>query len=252
MFAQGLPLEVVVESADPLRGLGRVSLRGLPICQLYAYPAPQRAPDTPAFIKENAIEFGLRITSLIYVFPGRKYRSISTITWIDGLAPPAIRDTRFREIQNVADFAHKQGVGAVQGHIGFLPEKSRRAKKIVNLVEKIVDHLAQHGEFLVLETGQESGKTLRRFVEAVGRNNVRVNFDPANFALYGSYVPLQAFEVLGDFVMGFHCKNAVLPEKDARLGTKFCWVRAESISPSTSQSPKPWELRASLRSSGGS
>ena len=218
MLAQGLPLGIVAGRGDPLRGLEIASLLGLPTCQLYAPPAPQRTLDTAALIKERAIELGLRITSLICAFPGEDYSSISTIARTVGLVPRGTRNARFREILSIADFARELGVDTVQGHIGFLPEEPTKVREIIDLVKRIADHLAQHGQFFALETGQESGKALRRFIEAAGRENVRVNFDPANFVLYGSDDPLHALNVLGDLIIGFHCKDGLPPEKDGQLG----------------------------------
>jgi len=59
---------------------------------------------------------------------------------------------------------------------------------------------------------------LRRFIEAVERNNVQVNFDPANFVLYGSDDPLHALNVLGDLIRGFHCKDGLSPKEEGKLG----------------------------------
>jgi len=218
MLAQELPLGVVAGRGDPLRGLEIASSLGFPTCQLYAPPAPQRTPDTAALIKEKAIELRLRITSLICAFLGEDYSSISTIARTVGLVPHGTRNARFREILSIADFARELGVDTVQGHIGFLPEEPRRVREIVDFVKRIADHLAQHGQFFALETGQESGKTLRRFIEAVERNNVQVNFDPANFVLYGSDDPLHALNVLGDLIRGFHCKDGLSPKEEGKLG----------------------------------
>ena len=212
------PLGMVIWRDNPLEALETVKRLELETCQLYAPPTPQRTPDTAALIKEKAIELGLRITSLICAFPGEDYSLISTIARTVGLVPHGTRNARFREILSIADFARELGVDTVQGHIGFLPEEPRRVREIVDFVKRIADHLAQHGQFFALETGQESGKALRRFIEAVGRENVRVNFDPANFVLYRSDDPLHALNVLGDLIIGFHCKDGLPPEKDGQLG----------------------------------
>jgi sugar phosphate isomerase/epimerase len=218
MLAQEMPLGVVVGGRDPLRALEIASSLGFPTCQLYAPPAPQRTPDTARLIREEAQRIEIKITSVICAFPNEDYSSTSAVARTVGLAPPATRDARFREILSIADFARELGVDTVQGHIGFLPEEPRRAGEIVDLVKRIADYLAQRGQSFAFETGQEPGQALRRFIKAVGRDNLRVNFDPANFVLYGSDDPLHALDVLGDFIIGFHCKDGLPPEEEGKLG----------------------------------
>ena len=49
---------------------------------------------------------------------------------------------------------------------------------------------------------------LEGFLETVGRENLFVNFDPANMILYGCGEPLPALERIGRFVRSVHCKDA--------------------------------------------
>ena len=59
-----------------------------------------------------------------------------------------------------------------------------------------------------LETGQEPADVLLRFLADVGRDNLFINFDPANMILYGVEQPLPALEQLGRYVRSVHCKDA--------------------------------------------
>jgi len=43
----------------------------------------------------------------------------------------------------------------------------------------------------------------------VDRDNLGVNFDPANMILYGSGEPLDALRQVGPYVRSCHCKDAV-------------------------------------------
>ena len=49
---------------------------------------------------------------------------------------------------------------------------------------------------------------LLEFMSLVDRNNIFINFDPANMILYGSGQPLAALELLGHYVRSVHCKDA--------------------------------------------
>jgi sugar phosphate isomerase/epimerase len=48
---------------------------------------------------------------------------------------------------------------------------------------------------------------------------VGVNFDPANFILYGTDDPRAALDVLGPWVRGVHCKDALGATVPGRMGT---------------------------------
>ncbi len=58
-----------------------------------------------------------------------------------------------------------------------------------------------------LETGQETADALLRFLSDVKRDNLFVNFDPANMILYGAGEPIAALEKLGPYVRSVHCKD---------------------------------------------
>ena len=77
-----------------------------------------------------------------------------------------------------------------------------------------------------LETGQETADELLTFIQAVDRENLAVNFDPANMILYRSGEPLEALEKVGAYVRSVHCKDATWKRgseqpwhEDAPLGT---------------------------------
>ena len=46
-----------------------------------------------------------------------------------------------------------------------------------------------------------------RFIGDVERDNLFINFDPANMILYGSGEPIEALEKVGRWVKSVHCKD---------------------------------------------
>jgi sugar phosphate isomerase/epimerase len=54
---------------------------------------------------------------------------------------------------------------------------------------------------------------LIRFLDDVRRDNLFVNFDPANMILYGAGEPLPALEQLGWRVHSVHCKDAIWSDR---------------------------------------
>jgi sugar phosphate isomerase/epimerase len=71
----------------------------------------------------------------------------------------------------------------------------------------------QTRQALHLETGQEPVDVLIQFLDDVKRDNLFVNFDPANMILYGAGEPIPALEQLGSRVRSVHCKDATWSDR---------------------------------------
>ncbi len=69
-----------------------------------------------------------------------------------------------------------------------------------------------------LETGQETAQLLKQFLGDADRENLKVNFDPANMIMYGTGDPIEALEVLAPWVRGVHCKDGEWPASEGELG----------------------------------
>jgi sugar phosphate isomerase/epimerase len=132
-----------------------------------------------------------------------------------GLVPTETRTARAAELREIADFAKLLGVAAVGVHIGFVPHDatSRDYDDVLQVARDACDHLAKNGQALHLETGQEPADVLLRFLGDVERDNLFVNFDPANMILYGAGEPLPALRQLGRYVRSVHCKDATWSNK---------------------------------------
>jgi sugar phosphate isomerase/epimerase len=78
---------------------------------------------------------------------------------------------------------------------------------VVEVTREICDHCQANGQDLHLETGQETADGLLRFISDVGRDNLFVNFDPANMILYGTGEPIGALKKIGQYVHSVHCKD---------------------------------------------
>jgi sugar phosphate isomerase/epimerase len=72
----------------------------------------------------------------------------------------------------------------------------------------LADYCRANGQRLHLETGQEAADVLVRFLGQLDRDNLFVNFDPANMIMYGSGEPIAALRQLGGYVRSVHCKDA--------------------------------------------
>jgi sugar phosphate isomerase/epimerase len=105
------------------------------------------------------------------------------------------------------------GVKSIACHIGCVPEDTRYPDYIGvrDLVRRVCDHAARHGQTFALETGQEPAKILLEFLQDCGRPNLRINFDPANMILYGSGDPIEALQAVGHLVVSVHAKDGDWP-----------------------------------------
>ena len=113
-------------------------------------------------------------------------------------------------MKEIADFARLLGVDAVGLHIGFVPHDDADLlhRQIVAVARELCDHCKSNGQNLHLETGQESADSLLDFLAEVDRDNLFVNFDPANMILYGCGEPIEALRKVGRYVRSVHCKDA--------------------------------------------
>jgi sugar phosphate isomerase/epimerase len=164
------------------------------------------------------------LLTVFCAYNGESYADIPTVQQTVGFIPPATRDEREARTKEVSDFAAAIGVKSIACHIGFVPEDDTDPDYIAvrEMVRRICDHAAQHGQTFALETGQEPAHTLMHFLKDVGRDNMGINFDPANMILYGTGDPIEALGILAPKVISVHAKDGDWPPKDVAgaLGTE--------------------------------
>ncbi len=183
---------------------------GVPTIHLHAPARETRTPENAEKFLARLKELGITISAVFGGFEGESYADIPTVKKTIGLVPPETRAERTREMQEIADFAKLLGVDVVALHLGFVPHDrsdSLRAE-VVEVTRQICDHCRSNGQRLHLETGQETADTLLEFLEDVERDNLFVNFDPANMILYGCGEPIEALRKVGKQVRSVHCKDA--------------------------------------------
>jgi sugar phosphate isomerase/epimerase len=160
---------------------------------------------------------GFTLHTLFGVYNGESYADIPTVQRTVGFVPPATREEREARSIAIIDLAAEMGVPGFATHIGFVPEDAETAdyQAVLAMVRRIADHAAKHDITFALETGQETAESLLAFLVAVERDNVGVNFDPANMILYGTGDPIEALEVVGPHLITVHAKDGIWPDADA-------------------------------------
>jgi sugar phosphate isomerase/epimerase len=183
---------------------------GVPTIQLHAPAKATRTADNAKRFLDRLGSMGIRLTAVFGGFDGESYADIPTVTRTVGLVPPATRAARTLEMIEIADFARLLNVDVVALHLGFVPHDSADSLygEVLAVTRGLCDHCRGQGQALHLETGQEPADALLQFISDVERDNLFINFDPANMILYGSGEPIEALEKVGRYVRSVHCKDA--------------------------------------------
>jgi sugar phosphate isomerase/epimerase len=157
------------------------------------------------------------VVTVFAAYTGESYADIPTVQRTVGFVPPATRSERESRTLAVSDFAAELGVSGIATHIGFVPEDSLSEDYLAvrEVVRRVCDHAAGHGQTFALETGQESADALLDFLLVTNRENLGINFDPANMILYGTGDPIAALHTLAQHVLTVHCKDGDWPPKDS-------------------------------------
>jgi sugar phosphate isomerase/epimerase len=118
--------------------------------------------------------------------------------------------------------------GIWQAHIGVMPEDTShpRWSNFVRHCEEIAKYGEKVGACLAIETGPEPPYVVKRLIETVGSEAIRVNYDPANLILWPprlcelagipydrqeqweKFMPVEGADLLGPYVVHVHAKDA--------------------------------------------
>ncbi len=212
------PLEIGVmfwAGGDPLETIREVKSLGVRCGQL-GIPGEMELDGAAQAWKQALEAEQFRLVTVFAAYRGESYADIPTVQRTVGFIPPATRQEREERTYAVSDFAARLGVPSIATHIGFIPEDPSHPDYVAvrDMVRRVCDYAARHGQTFALETGQEPARVLRRFIEDVDRPNLKVNFDPANMIMYGSGDPIEALDIVGPWVISVHCKDGEWPAKD--------------------------------------
>ncbi|TWU05771.1 sugar phosphate isomerase/epimerase family protein [Stieleria varia] len=182
---------------------------GVPTIQLHAPHGDKRTQQTAQTLRSQLDAMGVQCTAVFGGFDGESYADIPTVVRTVGLVPPETRESRLAEMMQISDFAHWLGCDTVALHLGFIPHDPTDPDyaPIVDVTRRLCDHCQSHGQFLHLETGQETADGLLEFIAQVDRENLKINFDPANMILYGTGEPIEALQSVAEHVRSIHCKD---------------------------------------------
>ena len=181
----------------------------IPTIQLHSPAKESRTPENARAFLDRIGGLGIELTAVFGGFEGESYADIPTVSRTVGLVPPETRAARTQEMKEIADFARQLNCDMVALHLGFVPHDTTDPLygEVLEVTRDVCDHCKANNQALHLETGQESAEGLLQFIRDVQRDNLFVNFDPANMILYGTGEPIDALKKIGNYVRSVHCKD---------------------------------------------
>ena len=190
---------------------------GIHTVQVHTPHQESRNEATAKVFLQRCKDADITVTCVFGGFEGESYTDIATTARTVGLVPEATRAARAAEMKEISDFAKLLGCNTVGMHIGFVPERNSASyNSLIAVTRDLLDHVKGNGQCMNLETGQESADHLLEFMHDVGRDNLFINFDPANMILYGTGDPIEALKKVGHLVRSIHCKDAKWAAPDQR------------------------------------
>jgi len=198
----------------------RAKKNGFQHCQLISWDITRWTDEDARFINELCAEFGVEITAFWCGWEGPRKWNFTEGPETLGLVPVAYRFARMQNLLDGAAFAKKLNVNDIVTHMGFIPENPSDPNYpgLRAAVREIAEKLLKNEQNLLFETGQETPVTLLRLFEDVATGNLFVNLDPANLLMYGKANPVDALDVIGDYVRGVHAKDGLYPTNGSQLG----------------------------------
>lgn len=195
----------------------RVHSLGFPTCQIGVQELDAGAAGR---LKSALRKYSVQATALIELGPGRMVWDFYEGPLTIGLVPRDTRQARIASLKQAADVAAEAGIPAVHTHCGFIPENPNDPlyAETVAAIREVASYAKQKGLQMLCETGQESPVTLLRAIHDVGLDNIAVNLDTANLVFYGKGNPVDAMDVIGQYVKGLHAKDGLFPTDPKHLG----------------------------------
>lgn len=200
---------------------------GVPTVQIHAPHQDTRTPQVAEEFLGKCKAAGITVTAVFGGFEGESYADIPTTVKTVGLVPEETRAARVQEMKEISDFAKLLGCDTVALHIGFVPEEGDSYSDLLEVTRDLLDHVKANGQQLNLETGQESAEHLLKFIADVERDNLFINFDPANMILYDKGDPILALATLAPFIKQCHIKDATRTKTPGEWGAEVTTGQGE-------------------------
>ena len=189
-------------------------------CQLCIWDETLFTPEVANTVKAALASTDFKVTAVWGGWGGPCEWNFSYGPSTIGLVPAAYRESRLNALKKASDFAEMIGVDRVITHVGFIPENPDHPDfaGTVGALRNLCRYMKAKNQYFLFETGQETPVTMLRTIQAIGYDNLGINFDTANLILYGKANTLDALDVFGQYVMETHIKDGFYPTNGMSLG----------------------------------
>ncbi len=161
----------------------------------------------------------LEISATMIGYPGEDYTTPQTIKRSGGFGDPATRKERLEMFRRAVDMTAELEVRILASHAGFIPEPGDPDRmSFLDCLYEAAEIAANRKIVFAMETGQETAELLRRTLDELSQDSLKVNFDPANMILYDMGDPIHAVEILGQDIVHVHVKDARAPKTPGAWG----------------------------------
>ena len=202
------PIGVITDSfrTDPRTAIKKAAEMGADGVQMYAAegataPENMTAQDRRElldFIKSHGLKFSALCGDLGMGFHHKE------------LNPKLIERSK-----RILDLAKDLETDIVTTHIGVVPEDKsiERYSVMQEACYELAAYADSIGSHFAIETGPETSKVLKGFLDSLGSTGVAVNLDPANLVMVVGDDPVEAVHNLKDYIVHTHAKDGVMLER---------------------------------------
>ena len=126
-----------------------------------------------------------------------------------------LNEARVEKSKRILDLAKDLETDIVTTHIGVVPEDKsiERYSVMQSACFELASYADSIGSHFAIETGPETSKVLKEFLDSLGSTGVAVNLDPANLVMVVGDDPAEAVHNLKDYIVHTHAKDGVMLQK---------------------------------------
>ncbi|MGQ9631047.1 MAG: sugar phosphate isomerase/epimerase family protein [bacterium] len=205
---------------DPIAAVEKAAELGFKVVQMCALPDKFRTGPGRDDLKRALEKTGIEVSAVNGSYPGESYADIETVRRTVGFLPPETLEERIRLTYEYKDLGVFLNAKIFTTHIGVVPEDTKSAlyNRLVGDIRRMAEEFAKADMLFAMETGQEKAEAMVEFMNNVGAENLKINFDPANMILYGTGEPIPAIDILKDYIVHVHVKDGTWPKSKGKLG----------------------------------
>ena len=111
--------------------------------------------------------------------------------------------------KRIVDLARDLGTDVVTTHIGSVPDDSTSPlyKTLQDAARELGSYASENGMSFAIETGPETAKSLRAFLDSLEVKGIGANLDPANLVMVCRDDPVAAVHTLAPYIVHTHAKD---------------------------------------------